>query len=122
MKRIGMISRSISRLSIVVAVATVAGCASARPPGSTTAAAAGISAGDGSMRTEATSHCYTGADIARIEMMREEGRTVAEVIKVVGGTGADLREMEQRLRVSRRESRRAAALLGAPCGQVTLAP
>ena len=122
MNRIEVFTRSFSRFLMVVVFGGMAACASARPPRPTTAAASAIGAEGSSMRTEATSHCYTEADIARIEMMREEGSGLAEVVKVVGGTDADLREVEQRLRVSRRDSHRAAPRIGAACSQVTVAP
>jgi hypothetical protein len=91
------------------------GCASTGPrsPG-TPAAAFSVSAG--------AARCYSDTDIARIESMREQGSSLADVVEAVGGTTDEVRDMEQRLRVARRNGRGGVSEAPSTCAQLTAAP
>jgi hypothetical protein len=54
------------------------------------------------VKTNASGHCYSRADVMRIEELREMGDNAADVVRIVGGTSPDVRELERRLRSLRR--------------------
>jgi hypothetical protein len=103
----------LSQLTLALPLAALTACASTGSPPSPASPAT-------AMRTTSL-HCYSATEVARIESMREDSRTVAEVTQAVGGTPTDVLEVEQRLRDSRRTHRPVSAASDVGCAQVTLA-
>jgi hypothetical protein len=111
----------VSKLLLLTVVTMVAACASSGPPGPKSAAGAPMVGQEASGPGTATSrHCYSLVEVAAIETMREQGETLAEVVNVVGGSRADVLDLEQRFRVARRSVRRGSPALTCGYPLVTL--
>ncbi len=95
MNRTRLKAAGVTGLLMLMAMVGPGGCASTPPPPAT----APLS----------SSRCYGEADVARIELLREYGETAAEAARIVGGTAADVLELEKRLRALRRSRTPAAA-------------
>jgi hypothetical protein len=88
---------------IVVLAHLLGACASLRPqPTQHDAAIVQLFQGGEWVKTKASAHCYSRADVTRLEELREMGDNAADVTRIVGGTSPDVREVEQRLRYLRR--------------------
>jgi hypothetical protein len=71
------------------------------------------------------SRCYSEAEVARIEMLRERGEEAATVAAMVGGTAADVRSLERRQRALAMQKIRGQRVDAAGCperGPLTQAP
>jgi hypothetical protein len=98
------------KLLPMVGLVYLGACASLRNPADDVALQRLFQGGEW-VRTAASAHCYSRADVLRIEELREFGEPTGEVARVVGGAPPDIVELEQRLRYLRRD--REGAILSA---------